>query len=70
MTTRNMQEPEKVKIQGNQTVFIPQRLLTFLELKPEDEVVLQLAIGNHGPFLYLVNQKQQRKWLKETPKEA
>jgi antitoxin component of MazEF toxin-antitoxin module len=63
MTTKNLQDPEDVKVQNNQVVFIPKRFLDFLELTIGSEMTLQMAIGRHGPFFYVANKEQQERWI-------
>ena len=65
MTTKTLQEPENVKVQNNQAVFIPRRFLDFLELEIGSEMTLQMAIGRHGPFFYVANKAQQERWKEE-----
>ena len=69
MTTQTIQEEEIAKIAPNQMVFLPQRILAFLESKPGEELVMQAAIGKHGPFIFLYNKEQQRRWKKKAKRE-
>lgn len=69
MVSINIQEPVTRQKPANLTVHVPASFWAHLEAKDGEEVIVQCAIGRHGPLVYIVNPQQQKSW-KKRKKEA
>ena len=65
MVSMDIQEPVKRKQNANLAIHLPAAFWAHMEYQDADELVVQCAVGKHGPFVYLVNPRQQRRWVRE-----
>jgi hypothetical protein len=69
MVSMDIQQPIKRQRNTNLSIHLPSAFWAHLEYLDEedgeDELVVQCAIGRHGPFIYIVNPRQQKRWQKK-----
>ena len=70
MVSIDIQEPVKRQKPANLAMHIPSSFWAHLEANDDTEVVVQCAIGRHGPLVYIINPAQQKRWKKELKKET